>query len=331
MSKFEQVFGVQCRSPKAPMKPLRIGFFGLPLAALLLQRDGCELGWAVLSPVPAPGRRRLNALLPRDSVIDLLVDDSAFERRVDSLFDASAIDLVVSWFYTRRIAEPWLQRALLGGIGVHPSLLPRHRGADPFYWAIDSDDAETGVTVHRLEADYDTGAILAQRRLPIGELNAWQLARALDRPSLAALREVVRTYAAGRFCAATTQEEAGVTLAPEPSGHWLQVDWCWPTERVLRRIRALAPVPGLALEVNGLEFFVQKACVAPTFPQALLPGEAFIGSRLLLRTGDGAIAIERAQLAEQNPGLLEEGVDQPPAEPIAGELLAQLLGKLARN
>jgi hypothetical protein len=62
-----------------------------------------------------------------------------------------------------------------------------------------------------------------------------------------------------------------------------------------------------------------------------LPGEAFIGSRLLLRTGDGAIAIERAQLAEHNPGLLEEEADQPPAEPIAGELLAQLLAKLARN
>jgi len=316
---------------QAPMKPLRIGFFGLPLAALLLQSDGCELGWAVLSPVPAPGRRRLNALLHRDSVIDLLVDDSGFERRVDSLFDASPIDLVVSWFYTRRIAEPWLKRAPLGGIGVHPSLLPRHRGADPFYWSIDMGDAETGVTVHRLEADYDTGAILAQRRLLIGERNAWQLARALDRPSLVALREVVRTYAAERSCAATTQEEAGVTLAPEPSGHQLHVDWCWPTERVLRRIRALAPVPGLALEVNGLEFFVHKACATPTFPEALLPGEAFIGSRLLLRTGDGAIAIERAQLAEHNPGLLEEEADQPPAEPIAGELLAQLLAKLARN
>jgi methionyl-tRNA formyltransferase len=313
------------------MKPLRLGFFGLPLAALLLQRDGCELSWSVLSAVPAPGRRRLSALLPPNAVIDLLVDDSGFERRVDSLFDASPIDLVVSWFYTRRIAEPWLKRTPLGGIGVHPSLLPRHRGADPFYWAIDAGDAETGVTVHRLEADYDTGAILAQRRQPIGELNAWQLARALDRPSLAALREVVRAYATGRFCAATTQEEALATLAPEPAGHQLHVDWHWPTERVLRRIRALAPVPGLALEVNGLEFFVQKAGAAPTFPHALLPGEAFIGPRLLLRTGDGAIVIERAQLAEQNPGLLHEGADQPPSDPITGELLAQLLGKFARN
>ena len=311
------------------MKPLRIGFFGLPLAALLLQRDGCELGWAVLSPVPAPGRRRLNALLPRDSVVDLLVDDSGFKRRVESLVFASPIDLVVSWFYTRRIAESWLARARLGGIGVHPSLLPRYRGADPYYWAIDSGEVETGVTVHQLEADYDTGAILSQMRLPIGERNAWQLARALDRPSLAALRDVVSTYAAGRFCVATTQEEAGVTLAPEPSGHWLRVDWHWPTQRILRRIRALAPVPGLALEVNGLEFFAQRACAALTFPEALLPGEAFVGSRLLLRTGDGAIAIERAQLAEQNTGLLEKVASPPPAEPISGELLAQLLAELA--
>lgn len=306
------------------MKPLRIGFFGLPLAALLLRRDGHELCWAVLPPVPAPGRRRLRATLPRDSVIDLLQDDSGFEPHLESLSGATPLDLIVSWFYTRRIAEAWMARARFGGIGVHPSLLPRHRGPDPYFWAIDSGDTVTGVTVHRLAAEYDTGDILMQRRLPIGARDAWQLARALDRPSLAALRETVRTFATQGFCAATTQEEQAATFAPEPSGDRLRVDWTWPTERVLRRIRALSPVPGLALELRGREFFVQRARAAQAFPAALLPGEAHIGSRLILRTGDGAIEVERAQLAEPEP-------DEPTIaanctlEPISGDLLASLL------
>jgi methionyl-tRNA formyltransferase len=301
--------------------PLRIGFFGLPLAALLLQRDGHDVRFAVLSPVGAPGRRRLAAGMTPGSVIDLLDDDSGFENHLDSPLDASAIDLVVSWFYTRRIATRWLGRTRFGGIGVHPSLLPRHRGPDPFFWAIDSGDTETGVTVHQLEAEYDTGAVLLQRSIPVGEYNAWQLARALDRPSLATLREVVASFANGRFSAASTQKEDEATLAPEPTGDLLRVDWRWPTERVLRRIRALAPVPGLALEVRGLEFFVQAARAAPDFPSALLPGEAYIGERVVMRTGDGAIAIDRAQLADGEQ-------EEPPAvDSIPGELLARLLSR----
>ena len=305
------------------MDRLRIGFFGLPLAALQLLRDGHDLRFAALSPVPAPGRRRLLAQLPPSRVIDLLVDDSGFERHLDSFFDAHPVDLIVSWFYTRRIAERWLSRPQLGAIGVHPSLLPRHRGPNPYFWAIDSGDTETGVTVHYLEPEYDTGGIIAQRRLPVGNRDAWQLARALDRPALGALCEVVGDFAARRLREATTQRNADATLAPEPSGEQLRVDWRWSTERVLRRLRALSPIPGLALELRGLCFFVTQAAVAESFPNALLPGEAYIGERLLLRTGDGALQVEHAQLAEHGA----EPSDATDAQPtvVSGEELATLL------
>ena len=305
------------------MDRLRIGFFGLPLAAVLLLRDGHDLRFAALSPVQAPGRRRLLAQLPPSRVIDLLVDDSGFERHLDSFFDAHPIDLIVSWFYTRRIAERWLSRPQLGAIGVHPSLLPRHRGPNPYFWAIDSGDSETGVTVHTLEPEYDTGAIIAQWRLPVGDRDAWQLARALDRPSLAALREGVGDFAARRFREATTQRNEDATFAPEPSGSELRVDWRWPTERVLRRLRALSPIPGLALELRGLCFFVTRAAIAASFPDALLPGEAFIGERLVLRTGDGALRVERAHLAERRAE--PSNAAQAPPTLVSGEELAILL------
>jgi len=289
-AKIEQLFGI-------PMPGLKIGFFGLPLAALLLLEDGHDVRWAVLSPIEAGGRRRLRRALPPGCLLDLNDDDLGFERHVDTLLDESPVDLVVSWFFTRRLLERWLNMPRHGGIGVHPSLLPRHRGPNPFYWAIDTGDGETGVTVHRLEAEYDSGAILAQRRLAVGERNAWQLARALDRPSLGALREVVGDFARGCPSAGTTQNAEIFTWAPEPTGDELRVDWNWPAERIVRRIRALSPVPGLALELNGHRFFVTEASPAPEYPSALLPGEALLGRSLLMRTGDGAIAVERAQMA----------------------------------
>ena len=101
-------------------------------------------------------------------------------------------DLLVSWFWTTRLPMSLVGAARFGGIGVHPSLLPRHRGPDPTSWAIAAATPRPGVTVHRLEEDYDTGAILAQARLTIDPTwNAWNLARALDRPSLRLLRETV--------------------------------------------------------------------------------------------------------------------------------------------
>lgn len=291
---------------------MRVAFFGLPLGACLLHRDGHEFELAVLSPVEAPGRRRVRRLLGEERVLDALELGPKLEELVDVRLAEAPPDLIVSWFWTRKLPERWLRRARLGGINAHPSLLPRHRGPNPYYWAIDQGDPETGVTVHRLTAGYDEGPVLLTSRLPVGERNAWQLARALDRPALALLREAAQRLRCGETLPEVPQDERLVTWAPEPSGEALRAKFEWPVERVLRRVRALSPVPGLALEVAGFAFFVTEASRASTFPGALLPGEAAVGQgeQLLVRYGDGAIEVQRA-VAGVNPDLpeFEEGTE----------------------
>ena len=87
----------------------------------------------------------------------------------------------------------------------------------------------------------------------------------------------------------------------------MRVTWSWPTERVLRRIRALSPDPGLALELAGVKLFVTAAQETSEFPSALEPGEAGVEGappfRAVIRTGDGAIALTRAILAESEGSL----------------------------
>jgi methionyl-tRNA formyltransferase len=277
-------------------RTLKVAYFGLPLGALLLHADAHELSLCVLSPIEAPGRRRLlRRGLPR--ILEANALGAELDARVDRALEATRPDLLVSWFWTRKLPPRWLAAAPLGSIGVHPSLLPRHRGPNPYFWAIDAGDLETGVTVHRLEAEYDTGNLIHQERLRVGSRNAWQLARALDRPSLAALRATVRRFASGERLPGEVQDERAATLAPEPSGELLHADFSESTARVLRRIRALSPVPGLPLSLADVAFFVTRAEMADDYVAALEPGEAQIGrERLLLRTGDGAIAVERATL-----------------------------------
>jgi methionyl-tRNA formyltransferase len=274
---------------------LRIAYFGLPLAALLLLEDGRQIDIALLSRTDAVGGRRLRRRLGEDRVFargELPQDE--LETRLGDIRP----DLVVSWFWTTKLPVSLVRNARLGGIGVHPSLLPRHRGPDPYFAAIDQGDEETGVTVHRIEAEYDTGAILGALRLAISpEWNAWQLARRLDRPSLMLLRETVGKIAAGEEVSERDQDESRATWAPLPSLSDCALRWSWTTDKVLRRIRALSPAPGAFTEIQGSVLTILAARATDQYPRALAAGEAaVVGATVVIRTADGAAALVRGEI-----------------------------------
>ncbi len=277
----------------------RLGFFGLPLGALTLLGEGHELAFAVLSPVPHVGRRRLIAKLGKARVIEVAECLGDFEAVVEAQLNEQPIDLLVSWFWTRRIPATWIAKARLGAIGVHPSLLPKHRGPNPFFAAIDAGDTLTGVTAHELTSDYDTGRVLLQNSLPVEDRDAWQLARALDRPSLSALKLATSGVLQGTL-EAHDQDPNLATWAPEPTGNALRVDWNWPTERILRRIRALGPTPGLALKLKQQAFFLTKASRVARPNLELRAGEAVIWGEpkeVVIATVDGAIRLDACVLS----------------------------------
>ncbi len=88
------------------------------------------------------------------------------ERVVDTLQPLKA-DLLVSACYGQKIPWESIHAARFGGLNVHPSLLPRWRGADPVPWAILSGDRQTGVTVVTLSETFDEGTVIAQKKIPI--------------------------------------------------------------------------------------------------------------------------------------------------------------------
>jgi methionyl-tRNA formyltransferase len=282
-------------------RPLRIAFFGLPLAACLLHADGHDLVLAAISRADAPGRGRLRRRLGGERV--LLRPDVADPLLLERVREARP-DLLVSWFWTTRLPSTLVEAARLGGIGAHPSLLPRHRGPDPTYHAILAGDRETGVTIHRIAAEYDTGAILAQARLSIDEQwDAYELAKALDRPSLRLLRDVVARLARGEHVAEREQDPTAATLAPFPEEDDLWIRWDRPTDAVLRQVRALAPSPGAVTDIGGRVVTVLAASPLERAPAVLeQPGEAaWLRGRAVVRTRDRAVSIDRFEV-EGEPG-----------------------------
>ncbi len=277
---------------------MRIAFFGLPLAALLLHHDGHTIVHAAVCRKGAVGLRRLRRVLGTARVSVTPRVDAAFLER----FAAEPPDLVVSWFWTKRLPKEVLRLAPRGALGVHPSLLPRHRGPDPYFWAIDAGDAVTGVTAHVLEEEYDTGAVLAQETISVHPTwNAWTLAKKLDRPSLRVLRRVVAAEAKGEPYPRVPQDAALATEAPQPDDDLLELDWHAPTAAIVRRVRAAGPWPGAFTRIghgdDAPTVALLDVAALDAYPRALEPGEcAVVGDgQVVIRTGDGAIAVRAAR------------------------------------
>ena len=108
-------------------------------------------------------------------------------------------DLIVTCHFDQILAAETIATARLGGINLHPSLLPLHRGPMPCFWAAADGNNEFGVTIHRLAPRIDAGAILAQRAIaPPAGASVSGAARALHLEGAALLLQVIEEIAAGR-------------------------------------------------------------------------------------------------------------------------------------
>ncbi len=282
----------------------------MPLGALLLRRDGHDLVYVGLARDEALGLRRTRRLFADRAFVRPAVGSPATLARIRK----SAPELVVSWFWPKRLPTEVLE--LAPAIGVHPSLLPRHRGPDPYFWAIDCGDVETGVTAHVLDATYDTGPTLGTRTLHIDpSWNAWTLAKKLDRPSLSLLRETVAAYARRSPPQARPQDESRATVAPSPTEDMLEIRWDDTAESIARRVRAAAPWPGAFTEIGGVTVVLTEARPTSDFPRALGPGEAAVRR-------DGIAVVRTRDLALE----LHAGRREDDESALGRDALATLLG-----
>ncbi len=302
---------------------LRIAYFGLPLGAVLLLGSGFDLVSIALGHPDAIGARRVR----RRSRGLVLGRPRLEEPSVLRAIASTQPDVILSWFWPKRIPRAVLALAARGAFGVHPSLLPRHRGGDPYFHAILAGDSETGVTLHRLEAAYDTGAIIDATSVAIRSSDdAWRLARRMDRPSLRLLLRCAERLRDGERLEGRPQDDASATLAEPPSEDDLAFDWDRDAPYLERLTRAAGPTPGAIAQLGDTLVAVLAARVITDAPRVLAPGEAyFIEGRVYVRTGDGgALAIDHVRIEETED---EAGVFRAGQE-LRGEEIARLVPRI---
>jgi methionyl-tRNA formyltransferase len=141
--------------------------------------------------------------------------------------------------FGQKIGTDFLRAALHGCINIHGSLLPRHRGAAPYQWAILNGDAITGVTIFQLNERWDAGEIWTRVETPIGPTETADELH--DRLALLGADLLLRTLAdwqAGRITP-QPQDAARSSRAPKLSKADSPLDWNLPATRLVRRIHGL--------------------------------------------------------------------------------------------
>lgn len=284
---------------------LRIVFFGSPEFAVPFFEALCdEPGYEVVGVVTQPDKPagRGNQLAPSPVKTAALtrgvsVHQFGSLRGNDAVVELSALnaDVFVVVAYGLILPQAVLDLPRLGCVNVHPSLLPKYRGPSPMQWAIAEGDAETGITIMKLDSGMDTGPLLGFETLSLDDNET--LGTLTQKVALQGPRVLVQTltrYAAGEITP-MPQNEAQATLTSlldRVDGH---IDWTQPLANIEQKIRAYEGWPGTYAEWVRDERLtrvkIHKA-QASDLTADRAPGTVEVrGEKLLVECGDGTLEL----------------------------------------
>jgi methionyl-tRNA formyltransferase len=273
------------------------------LAALLEAQQ-----FEVVAVVTQPDRRKGRELKLTQSPVKQLANSKGNpvlqpERARDSDFLNSLRqfrpDLIAVAAYGQILPQTVLELPPLGCLNVHTSLLPKYRGAAPIQWAILNGDSETGVTIMKMDAGLDTGAILSQERTPILEQDdAPTLYDRLARIGARLLVETIPLYAEGKI-QPVAQPADGVSYARKIVKEDGRIEWSRPARDVWNQIRGLLPWPGAFTRLREPYLGLLKIWRAEPAPFSAPPGEIISADVNGVLVGCGREAIRILELQRE--------------------------------
>jgi methionyl-tRNA formyltransferase len=289
------------------MRIIFMGYHNIGYACLQALIEMCgELGDDIVAVVT-------HADDPKENIWFASVRDLAFENHLpvyqpadpnDPAFvtamQALQPDWLFSCYYRAMLKQPLLDLPRLGALNLHGSLLPRYRGRCPLNWVLVHGEAETGITLHYMEAKADRGDIVAQKVIPITpEDTAVTLLARMTAAAGEMFRESYPRLRSGQAVRRPQEHDQASYFGgrrPEDG----KIDWGQPATAIYNLMRAVThPYPGAFSMLAGRRLYIWngRALAAPlAAPEA--PGlitAAIPGEGLLVATGSGTFLITQAQ------------------------------------
>ena len=288
-------------------KDLRVVFMGTPDFAVASLSALVDANYNIVGVITAPDKPAGRGMKPTSSAVKefalhhglyLLQPEKLKAPEFLESLRALRADLQVVVAF-RMLPEVVWNMPPLGTINVHGSLLPAYRGAAPINWAIINGEKETGVTTFRLTHTIDTGNILMQDKVPIGEeQTAGELYDLLKSKGADLLIRTIKNLSEGKLKEITQSETDSDSLphAPKIFTETCRINFDNPVRQVNNLIRGLSPAPGAFTQFQKKTLKIFRAVPAETaHPQTA--GSFYTDGKTILRffCADGWISVVELQ------------------------------------
>ena len=240
----EEIVGVCCypESNRSKFEPNLIGTLRKILKSHLVQmgiyRPDSFFYQMPFSFLETPAEIAKSNALPIFDVRD--IKTSGFAQTLRSLQP----DLVLVAGFPRLIPKNLIQVPKLNMVNVHPSLLPKHRGGTPNRWVIRHGESQTGVTIHKVDENYDSGEIIIQRKIEVLPSENWgELEIRSSDLAVSLVREILKLARTG-YIPSLKQDQNAATHEPSYRGRFLWINWSLAAEEIVRTCNAIKPISG---------------------------------------------------------------------------------------
>ena len=212
-------------------------------------------------------------------------------------------DVIVVAAYGQILPQQVLDIPRHGCINIHPSLLPKYRGASPVAAAILAGDEFAGVSIMLMDRGLDTGPILSRAMISISVQDTTESVTAkLSQVAARMLQDTLVGWVRGEIVP-QPQNEAEATYSPQISKEDGEIDWSLPAIEIWRRVRAYYPWPGCYTRWQGKQLKIIEAVPLPAEKTieagravALTPAEGKAEAAFGVQTGEGILGVVQVQM-----------------------------------
>lgn len=303
---------------------MKIVYMGTPdFAVTILDRliaAGHEIDLVFTQPDRPKGRGKKLQAPPvaeyaKEHGLKLLQPESIRTPEIEALLAESAPDVVIVAAYGRIIPDALLKMPKYGYINVHASLLPRYRGAAPIQWALRNGDAETGVSIMKLESGLDEGPVYKMAKLAIAP--EWNKKDLFDALAVLGADCLLETLTEIDSLTPVAQDHANATYAPMFGKQDGCIDFAQPAKALVDLSRALEPDDSIYTFINNKRIAFKSVAISDNIEnKSAVPGTVLAVSKksIDIATGDGALHVTEVQPAGKKPMSIQSFLNGHPLQ-----------------
>ena len=288
------------------MKAIFLGtpdFAVKPLLRLFEMQDKIEIVAVITNPDRPVGRKQILTACPvKTKALELGLKVYSYDKiRLEGVEDVKSLnpDIMITCAFGQILSQELIDLPKYGVLNIHASLLPKYRGASPIHYAILNGEEYSGVSIMKTELGIDTGDVLLQEQIKIGDQETCgELFERLSDLGADCIQKAIELICAGK-AEFTKQDETKATLTKMIKKEHAQIDWTDSAKNVFNKIRAFNPAPVAYTFYKGemLKIYTAQVSEGKGKPGEVLQNE----NTLEIACGDGSIIITKLQRAGGKP------------------------------